>query len=100
MKNSSNGVGGIHQNNDFYAGGDGSSIESAIIINITDRWMGVPAEYDYVQSLYGTRRKDWNLKKQTLHLHDSKYYDILEIELSNGENKTLHFDITNFYGKY
>lgn len=90
----------IHQNSDLYTGGDGSSIGSAILINVTDRWMGVPAEYDYIQSLYGVRRKDWNLIKQMLQFNNSRSYDILEIELSSGDKKTLYFDITNFYGKY
>ena len=84
----------------MFGGGDGSTEQSAILIKATSSLLGVPAEYEYIQSLYGNKGSDWEFNKQMQYDNNSKSFDILEIRLSNGSEKTIYFDITSFYGKF
>lgn len=79
-----------------YKGGDGSSIEKAVIIlNTKSDVEGVDAEWRYLDSHY----KGWHLDEQTLIFEKDGQYDIMTIKLSDGTKKELWFDITNFYGR-
>ena len=78
---------------------NGSSKERAIIINAPNEKLGVNAEYKYLESIYGEQNVNWRLDEQMLMISENKYYDVLNIELRNGELKKYWFDITNFYGK-
>jgi len=84
---------------DKFGGGDGSSFKSAVIINAEDHSAGVKAEYAYVAAQCGKPQQDWSLVKQALHHHDDKPYDVLTINLRNGQERTFHFDISKFFGK-
>lgn len=79
-----------------YEGGDGSSMEKAIIIkgavSSTD---GVAAEYDYIKKKY----KNYDTKMQGLQKKDGKRYDVITFATKDG-NVTLYFDITDFFGKF
>ena len=44
---------------DMYSGGDGLSIENAIVIHAELSAVGVPAEYIYITRLYGQKGDDW-----------------------------------------
>jgi hypothetical protein len=76
-----------------FKGGNGSSIEKAIIILgvNTDR-EGVDAEYRYLDFHY----KGWQLDEQTLILNKDMQYDLMVIILLDGSKKDVWFDITEF----
>lgn len=76
---------------------DGLSLETAIVIEAEDSWIGVRLEYDYVSQRHGALKTGWFLESQQLVRHDGHHYDVLRIRLSNGESRTYHFDITDFY---
>ena len=81
------------------SGGDGSTREKAIIINAPSDKLGVDAEYNYLESIYGEQNVHWRLDEQKLFIKDDKYYDVLIIELRNNQLLTFWFDINSFYGK-
>lgn len=82
------------------SGGDGLTLDSAVIIDATNSILGVVAEYSYIQSLYGKRDKDWSLIFRELEDYNSKIYEVFTIELSDGNSKKIYFDITSFFGKF
>ena len=83
----------------LYSGGDGSTIEKAVVINATSTSIGVLAEYEYVSSIYGQQNADWTMVRQSLTVHVGNNYDVLLIKLNRGEDKSVCFDITHFFGK-
>ncbi|MHA1379231.1 MAG: hypothetical protein ACTSRG_12685 [Candidatus Helarchaeota archaeon] len=79
----------------------GESIETAIIIkNAPNHFEGVNSEYVYLSNKFGGKGKNWNLERQALLEIEGKYYDKMEIFLSEGTKKTIFFDISDFYGKF
>lgn len=83
------------------AGGDGLSLENAVIITAKSETTGVAAEYDYVASKYGARNVEWKILSQAVQNNKNKTYDVLTIQLTkNDEKLDIYFDITNFYGKF
>ncbi len=83
-----------------YSGGDGSSEENAVIINCNNSLIGISYEYSYIENLYGKRNEDWTVINQFLIHNNDKSYDKIEIELKNGSNKIICFEITQFFGKF
>jgi hypothetical protein len=82
-----------------YSGGNGSTIENAIIINAQSSFIGIAAEYAYISKKHGERRSSWELELQSLIEKDGKHFDALHIKLKNGQNLTYYFDISMFFGK-
>jgi hypothetical protein len=83
----------------LYSGGDGSTIEKAVVINATNTSIGVPAEYEYVSSEYGQQDVGWTTVHQSLIMHGGKNYDVLLVKLPTGEEMSVCFDITLFFGQ-
>jgi hypothetical protein len=85
-----------------YLGGDGSSIENAIIIkNAGNSENGIASEHAYIEKQYGKRTIDWEIIKQSLDEKEGKVYDILQIQIIlDNQVKILYFDITDFFGKH
>ncbi len=80
-----------------YLGGDGSSIEQAIIIKgAPNEHVGVSSEYKWLHGRYPLFKK----KAQSLLPRSDRYYDKLEIILGTGEVKSIFFDITEYFGKF
>ena len=79
-----------------YGGGDGSSLEKAIIIKgATSEETGVRAEYDYLASHYpGYKRGNQGLLNSK-----GRAYDKIEFTTADGKKKAIYFDITAFFGK-
>ena len=78
-----------------YSGGDGSSIEKAVVIKAPTEAIGVHAEYEYLaQHFPGYQRGDQGLLNQK-----GRAYDALEFKTAKGEKKKVYFDITAFFGK-
>lgn len=76
------------------SGGDGSSIEKAIIISDCDDIEGVDQEYLLIRNIFG----EFKMIQQSLLNVKKKVYDKLEIE-ADGKRVEVFFDITDFFGK-
>lgn len=78
----------------------GKTMEEAIVIlEAEDNTEGIQYEYFYLSRKFGMRGKDWTLKSQSLHEKNGKMYDKMYIILNDKSEKTLFFDITDFFGK-
>ena len=75
-------------------GGDGSSIENAIIISECSNSEGIAQEYSEVRQRFG----NYKLIKQSLFSVDNRMYDKLELEME-GKQIEVFFDISDFFGK-
>jgi hypothetical protein len=83
-----------------FSNNTGKSIEDAIVIyNAKTDWEGVDSEYYYLEKMFGKKGIDWNLDRQSLRDVGKRYYDVMEITLSDGRKITIYFDITGFFGK-
>ena len=75
-------------------GGDGSSIENAIVISNCNNSEGIRQEYIEVQKRFG----NYKLIQQSLLNVDERMYDKLELEIE-GKEIDVFFDVTDFFGK-
>ena len=79
-----------------FAGGDGSAVESAVVIRGAKHEKdGIAAEHRYLSQHFGS----WFLKRQVLVNQKSRVYDRMEITDQNGKQRAVFFDITDFFGK-
>ncbi len=79
-----------------YAGGDGSSMEKAVVIKgARDSEAGIASEYAWVAKKY----PGYQMKRQSLLNHGGKSYDMLSITTKDGKELDVYFDITEFFGK-
>jgi hypothetical protein len=84
-----------------YTGGNGDSYESAVIIRrARDQRVGVAAEYQFINRIYGPQDKKWKIVEQALGNEGDKVYDMVKFELhASGETKIMYFDVTSFAKK-
>ena len=75
---------------------NGSNYENAIVIKAKNETEGVAAEYKWLREKY----PGYKLIEQSLSNEGKKHYDILKIQTKEGEEKSIYFDITNFFGKW
>ena len=79
-----------------FEGGDGSSIEQAVLIkNAKDEEEGVNAEAKWISKVH----PGWKKGNQALLSEKGRSYDRIEYATPKGETKTACFDITEFFGK-
>jgi hypothetical protein len=78
-----------------YAGGDGSSLDQAVIILSANILSGPRAEHDYIQQRY----PGYEFHGQCLKEHDGRKYDVLEFTTVEGERKLMYFDISAHLSK-
>jgi len=70
-----------------------------IVIHASDSARGVPVEYSYIEATYGVRDEDWKFVRQRLMRREpSGWLDVIDIELADGTEQVLRFDITEFCG--
>jgi len=79
-----------------FAGGDGTSIEKAVVILGATEATGVHAEYEWLDSHY----PGWKGHDQALANAGKKVYDVMNFTLPDGSKHTVFFDITDYFGKY
>ena len=84
----------------IYSGGSGETPDTAIVINLSNSFEGVPAEYAYVQRVCGRKDLDWTLEKQMNKSLNGREYDVLKIKMKDGGTREFWFDITSFFGKH
>lgn len=75
-------------------GGNGTSFNDAIIISDCSHFEGIDQEYIVLKKRFGK----YKLIKQSLLEESGKVYDLLEIQLENGSNTEVYFEITDFFG--
>jgi hypothetical protein len=79
-----------------YSGGDGSSCDTAVIINIADWKTGVAAEYQWLKDRFqGGRRGHQSVAKAP----GGRTFDRVEWIRPDGSSVWVCFDITEFFGK-
>jgi hypothetical protein len=79
-----------------FGGGDGHSVESAVVIQGAKHEKdGIAAEHLYLSQNFGS----WFLKQQVLLNQKGRVYDRMEIADQNGKQRTVFFDITDFFSK-
>lgn len=84
-----------------FSDNSGQSIDDAIVIqNAKGEDDGVASEYYYLEQKYGERKVDWDLEYQSLVNEGDRSYDKMDIQLYDGTEITIYFDITDFFGKY
>ncbi len=85
----------------IYAGGDGKSVENAIVIKDAENERnGIAAEYDYIAKKHGVKFVDWKPVGTSTFDEKTRKYDAINIQtIPKNETITFYFDITEFYGK-
>lgn len=78
-----------------YPSGDGTELEKAVVISADDEDDGLRLERRWIYEHYGKFRK----KSGGLAAADGRHYDVLTVELADHSEKTIFFDITQFYGR-
>jgi len=78
-----------------FSGGDGSSIETAVIIKAPNNYLGVRGEFDWIKK----NRPGWKLETQSVLKGGGKVYDKMYFITPDGQRTNLFFDVTDFYGK-
>lgn len=78
-------------------GGDGASIESPIIIDISQKCNYVSLEKDCITYACRILQMEWVMEKQELIMIEGKYIDIIKIGMSKKDDFQNNFDIALFY---
>jgi hypothetical protein len=81
----------------LFSGGDGSTLQTAIVVDTDNNSLGIQAEYEYLARHCGAKQRDWELESQEVTQHIGKHYDILRVKFRSGELRLFHFDISRFY---
>lgn len=84
----------------LHSGGDGSSRDTAVVINATSSITGIRAEYEWIEARYGQQNTEWTVKTRFHGGHAGKAFETFVIELRDGAERTIHFDISSFYGRF
>lgn len=78
-----------------FEGGNGNSINQAVIIKAPNELTGVRAEYEWIREHY----PGWELEQQETISIQGRTYDMMDFRTPGGIDRTLYFDITDFFGK-
>jgi len=74
---------------------EGESLEAAVLVPADNEEDGIAYENDWIWRHYGRfRRRSGGLASQA-----GRRYDVIKVELSDHTERTLYFDITDFYGR-
>jgi len=80
-----------------YEGGDGSSMEKAVIIKgAKGSEDGIAAEYEWLAK----KHRGYKTKQQALLNDKGRKYDMIAIATADGKEVEVYFDITEFFGKF
>lgn len=94
------GVNGKSKERGVYGGGDGGSIDTAVLVSAPNALVGVRAEYEYVELKHGRKDTDWSVESQAIIEQGGRKYDLLSIKLSSGQSQSYYFDVTQSFGKF
>lgn len=79
-----------------FAGGDGTTLEQAVIVNAPSERIGVAALYGWI----GRHYPGSTAAGQNTIIKNGHFYDAIDIITATKERRTFYFDITQFFGKY
>ncbi len=78
-----------------YSGGDGSTIEQAVVITAHNEDEGIHLENEWIFNKFGRfRRLSYGVAT-----NGARRYDVINFELPDGSHHAVIFDITSFFGK-
>jgi hypothetical protein len=81
-------------------GGPGDTLQTAIAIKKTPRGVSAAgAEHMLLRKWFGERGKDWTLKREAMLQADGKTYDTYEVMLTDGTERQLYFDVTEWLSR-
>jgi hypothetical protein len=75
--------------------GEGESVETAVLVPAQTEAEGVAWENEWIWRRYGRFRK----KGIGLSTLEGRRYDVVTVELADHSERTVYFDITEFFGK-
>jgi hypothetical protein len=75
---------------------EGSSYETAVIIDKTNETEGVEAEYEWIREHFPGSQ----VLSQSLNFYKEKPYDILQVATAQSETVNIYFDISKYFGKF
>ncbi len=91
----------VAQSKITFKGDPGDTPETAVvIIGAPNSSAGIAAEYDWLAKKFGQQNVDWRLRRQSVLQDQGKVYDRMELDLKDGSQKTVFFDISDFFGKF
>ena len=81
-------------------GGPGDSLQTAIVIKKTPRGLSAAgAETMLLQKWFGERGKNWTMKAEKMVQVDGRTYDAYEVLLTDGSERRLYFDVTDWLAR-
>lgn len=79
---------------DLYQGGDGSSAETAVIINTRDAEKAADAESHYLENVFTRQGKTYSKISESELVQDGRVFHIIKIVIDNSAIKDHYFDIS------
>jgi hypothetical protein len=86
---------GPNGNRVHFTGGDGSSLNTAIVIHASKQDNGVPSESVYIWARYPGSRET----RQDITHHEGKVYSVRTFLDADAKEHVLYFDESEYYGK-
>jgi hypothetical protein len=81
-------------------GGPGDTPQTAIAIKKTPRGLSAAgAEHLLLLQRFGERDKSWTLKRASMMQVDRRTYDTYDVILSDGSERRLYFDVTDWLAR-
>ena len=81
-------------------GGPGDTPQTAIVIKKTPRGLSAAgAETTLLRKWFGVRGENWTMKRQAMVQVGDRTYDTYEVVLTNGSERTLYFDVTEWLSR-
>jgi hypothetical protein len=81
-------------------GGPGDSLQTAIVIKKTPRGLSAAgAEMMLLGKWFGERGKQWTMKRQEMVQVDGRTFDTYQVVLSDGAERQLFFDVTDWLNR-
>jgi len=77
------------------SGGDGLTMESAVVINAKTDMTGTQAVYAWLREHCNCR-----VKGQSLVTDAGRAYDVMAVTLADGSDRSYYFDISKSFGKF
>jgi hypothetical protein len=79
-----------------FEGGDGTTLEKAVVVNAPTERIGVAASYGWI----GRHYPGSTAAGQNTVIQNGRFYDAIDVVTGTKERRTFYFDITQFFGKF
>jgi hypothetical protein len=81
-------------------GGPGHTLQTALVIKKTPRGLSAAgAETMLLGKWFGERGRNWTMKQQAMVQVDGRTYDTYEVVLTDGSERRLYFDVTDWLAR-